>query len=135
MNGYVNVYARSAPGTHHRRRTVADGSGGHRGLPEPLGPRWDGSGRPRAGRTGTTCPLGQDRTVATVGAAGFLAPGESHAAGKEREALATRWEGIHAADRHRDDDLSFERSLVPSPEPPWPDEPDLDRDPDYGLGL
>lgn len=33
----------------------------------------------------------RDRTVATVGAAGFLAPGESHAAGTEREALATRW--------------------------------------------
>jgi hypothetical protein len=42
---------------------------------------------------------------------------------------------IHVFDRQRDDDLSFERSLVPSPEPPWPDEPDLDRDPDYGLGL
>jgi conjugative relaxase-like TrwC/TraI family protein len=76
-----------------------------------------------------------DKTVATVGAAGFLTPVETCGVGTEREVLATRWENIHAVARQRDDDRSVARTPVLSPESLWPDEPDLDRGFDYGLGM
>ncbi|MGD0256088.1 MAG: MobF family relaxase [Acidimicrobiales bacterium] len=76
-----------------------------------------------------------DKTVATVGAGGFLTSVEACGVGTEREVLATRWENIHALDRQRDDDRSVARTPVLSPESRWPDEPDLDRGFDYGLGM
>jgi conjugative relaxase-like TrwC/TraI family protein len=76
-----------------------------------------------------------DKTVATVGAGGFLPSVEACGVGTEREVLATRWENIHALDRQRDDDRSVARTPVLSPESRWPDEPDLDRGFDYGLGM
>jgi hypothetical protein len=75
------------------------------------------------------------QTVATVGTAGFLKRSDTPESGSERGSLATRWESIHDVDRQRDDDRSVERFPGPSPEPLWPDEPDLDREIDYGLGL
>ena len=75
------------------------------------------------------------KTVATVGAAGFLNPGGSHKAGTEWASLATRWENIHAVNQQRDDDRHVEWAKVPSPASLWLDEPDLDLGFDDGLGI
>jgi len=75
------------------------------------------------------------KTVATVGAAGFLNPGGSYEAGTERASLATRWEHIHAVDRQTHNDRDVERSHVPSPASLWLDEPDVNLGFDDGLGI
>ena len=75
------------------------------------------------------------KTVATVGAAGFLNPGGSHKAETEWASLATRWENIHAVNQQRDDDRHVEWAKVPSPASLWLDEPDLDLGFDDGLGI
>jgi hypothetical protein len=76
-----------------------------------------------------------EKTVAIVGEAGFLAPGETCGDRSERNWLATRWESIHAVARQRDDDRGAARAPTPSSELLWPDEPDLDRGVDDGFGL
>ena len=76
-----------------------------------------------------------EKTVAIVGDAGFLAPGETGRDRSERNSLATRWESIHAVARQRDDDRGAARAPTPSSELLWPDEPDLDRGVDDGFGL
>jgi conjugative relaxase-like TrwC/TraI family protein len=76
-----------------------------------------------------------EETVAIVGDAGFLAPGETCGDRSERNSLATRWESIHAVARQRDDDRGAARAPSPSSELLWPDEPGLDRGVDDGFGL
>ena len=51
-----------------------------------------------------------EKTVATVGAAGFFTSGESMGASSERALLMSHWEATIAADRQRHDD-----QIVPSP--------------------
>jgi hypothetical protein len=71
-----------------------------------------------------------DRTVALVGAAGFLtAVGDVREGGSEWASLATRWENLHTVNREPNDDRSIVRSPIPSRASFWTDEPDLD----YGL--
>ena len=76
-----------------------------------------------------------DTTVALVGTAGFLTPGDKREGGSERASLAARWENIHTVHREREDDLSVAGSPVPSPALPWSDEPDLDHGLDGGFSL
>jgi conjugative relaxase-like TrwC/TraI family protein len=76
-----------------------------------------------------------NQTVATVDSAGSINRSDTPESGSDHESLATRWETIQDVDLQRHNDRRLERSPVPPPEPLWPDEPDLDQDLGYGLGL
>jgi hypothetical protein len=76
-----------------------------------------------------------DTTLAMVGAAGFLTPGDTREGGSERVSLAVGWENIQIANRELSDDHSIAKSPVASPMSLWPDESDRDRDFDSGFGL
>ncbi|MGD0255919.1 MAG: MobF family relaxase, partial [Acidimicrobiales bacterium] len=47
------------------------------------------------------------KTVAAIGMAGFLSPGESPGVESEREVLASHWEGVQATDRLQEDDRTI----------------------------
>jgi len=73
------------------------------------------------------------KTVAAIGMAGFLSPGESPGVESEREVLASHWEGVQATDRLREDDRTI-------PTPPVQHatrnrDIDLDRSLDDGFGI
>ena len=52
------------------------------------------------------------KTVAAVGMAGFLSPGESPGVESEREVLASHWKGVQATDRLREDDRTVPTAPV-----------------------
>jgi conjugative relaxase-like TrwC/TraI family protein len=76
-----------------------------------------------------------DKTVATVGAAGYLARNQQPGPGPERNSLVQRWEDVHAVDLRREDDHGLESTPISLPDSLSPDEPDVDIDLDDGFGL
>jgi conjugative relaxase-like TrwC/TraI family protein len=73
------------------------------------------------------------KTVAAVGMAGFLSPGESPGVESEREVLASHWEGIQATDRLREDERTI--PTAPVPHATRNRDMDLDRSLDDGFGI
>jgi conjugative relaxase-like TrwC/TraI family protein len=73
------------------------------------------------------------KTVAAVGMAGFLSPGESPGVEDEREVLASHWKGVQATDRLREDDRTV--PTVPVLHATRNRDMDLDRSLDDGFGI
>ncbi len=73
------------------------------------------------------------KTVAAIGMAGFLSPGESPGVESEREVLASHWEGVQATDRLQEDDRTI--PTAPVLHATRNRDMDLDRSLDDGFGI
>jgi conjugative relaxase-like TrwC/TraI family protein len=73
------------------------------------------------------------KTVAAIGMAGFLSPGESPGVESEREVLVSHWEGVQATDRLREDDRTV--PTAPALHATRNRDMDLDRSLDDGFGI